>query len=108
MVLTFLFVLIGWVFFRAAGIQQALAYLKYTVQHALLHPGIGLHWITEPISILIGAMMLVEWSARREAHALAQLPASVVLRWAIYLLIVITILLYMDVQTTHEFIYFQF
>ena len=36
------------------------------------------------------------------------LPRSAPLRWGIYTLLTLVIILYMDVQTTHEFIYFQF
>lgn len=105
---TFALVLLAWVFFRAATVPQALAYLKYMVLHAPLHPGIALHWITEPITILIAAMLVVEWRARTQQHALAILPKRLLPRWAIYVLITVVIVLYMDVQTTHEFIYFQF
>ncbi len=105
---TFALVVVAWVFFRAATVGQALAYLKYMVLNATTAPGIALVWLTEPISILIAILLIVEWRGRKLPHALAVLPRSGVLRWAIYVLVSMVILLYMDVRTTHEFIYFQF
>lgn len=105
---TFLLVVLAWVFFRAPGVAQALAYLKYMLLHAALHPGIVLYWVKQHVTWLIVAMVLLEWKSRQRPHALALLPRSPVFRWAIYTFITLLILLYMDVQTTHEFIYFQF
>lgn len=107
-VTTFLLVVVTWVFFRAPGVAQALAYLKYMLLHAALHPGIVLYWLKQHVTWLIAAMLLLEWKARHRQHALASLPRSIVLRWGIYTFITLLIILYMDVQTTHEFIYFQF
>ena len=107
-VATFLVVLFAWVFFRAPGVPQALAYLKYMVLHVALHPGIVLYWMKQHVTWLIVVTLIIEWRSRRRQHALAILPRSAPLRWGIYTLLTLVIILYMDVQTTHEFIYFQF
>lgn len=105
---TFLLVVLAWVFFRATDTGKALDHLKYMVLNLPQHPGILLVWAWHPVTRFILIMLVLEWSARMRQHALERLPRRTWLRWSIYISLTIAILLHMDLQTTHEFIYFQF
>ena len=78
------------------------------VANAFLHPGALLKWLARPEFGWVLVLLVVEWLARKQEHALERLPGSVVLRWAIYLLITLVLLLYIDLSVPNEFIYFQF
>jgi D-alanyl-lipoteichoic acid acyltransferase DltB (MBOAT superfamily) len=108
MLWTFTLVLVAWVFFRSATVRTAFAYLYYMVANAFLHPGALLKWLARPEFGWVLVLLVVEWLARKQEHALERLPDSVVLRWAIYLLITLVLLLYIDLSVPNEFIYFQF
>lgn len=107
MILTFLMVLLAWVFFRALNMTSALDHLKYMVVNAMQHPGIALVWAWHPVSRLIALMLVVEWIGRSREHGLQHLPQRTWLRWAIYVALALVMLVRMDMHT-HEFIYFQF
>jgi len=108
MVTTFLLVLVAWVFFRSSSVHTAVAYLYYSVANITMSPGAVLVWTFRSEMAWILLMLVVEWFARKQEHALQVMPAAMALRWAIYLLITIEIMLHTDLQTSHEFIYFQF
>ncbi|MBX2972678.1 MAG: MBOAT family protein [Flavobacteriales bacterium] len=108
MLLTFLLVLVAWVFFRAEDMRHALDYLDAMVRNLPLRPRALLTWAMHPATRWIALMLVVEWLARRHQHALEALPAQAWRRWAVYIAIVLVILLHMDMRSTHEFIYFQF
>lgn len=101
-------VLIGWVFFRAATVQGAVDHLRFTVMNAPRRPFELWDWLGRSEWIPVVLLFALEWRARREQHALAVMPSSVVLRWAIYLLLVLTALLYLQLYSEHAFIYFRF
>jgi D-alanyl-lipoteichoic acid acyltransferase DltB (MBOAT superfamily) len=105
---TFLLVVLAWVLFRAPDLTSAIKFNFHMAKNLFLAPGAVLVWLRQPEIFWIMVLVVVEWFARREQHALARLPGSAILRWAIYAFIVMTILLYLDLQTAHEFIYFQF
>ena len=106
--LTFVLVTLTWVFFRSASMGDALAYLRWTFSNIALHPAAALVWLRRPEILLIGALVVVEWIRRRRQHPLEDLTLPVVVRWAIYLLITVVILLKLDLEAPNEFIYFQF
>ena len=108
MVTTFLLVLVAWVFFRSSSVHTAVAYLYYSVANITMSPGAVLVWTFRSEMAWILLMLVVEWFARKQEHALQVMPAAMALRWAIYLLITIEIMLHTDLQTSHEFISFQF
>lgn len=105
---TFLLITLAWVLFRATSLPNAADHLLHIVSNALLHPGaLSLHvWRPEMMFIVI--MLAAEWRSRSEPHALSRLPRDLALRWLIYLLVTLLILLNMDLRTRHEFIYFRF
>lgn len=106
--LTFLLVVVTWIFFRAADLGAAVDHVRYMCTNATWYPGALLLWTFRPESALILILVLAEWRARRDQHAMQRLPARSWLRWALYLAIIVTILLNLDLRTAHAFIYFQF
>ncbi len=108
MSVTFLLITLAWVLFRASSLTEAMDHLTHIASNFLLHPGSLLLHIMRPEMMLIVAMLLVEWRSRTDPHGLSRMPMSLGLRWGIYLLVTLTILLNMDLSTRHEFIYFRF
>lgn len=108
MLLTFLLVSVAWVFFRSQTIATACAHLLYMVKNAFLNPGVALVMTLKPEMFWIAVLVAVEWLARRQEHALVILPRSTPLRWGIHLFLVIVVVLHIDMQSDHGFIYFQF
>lgn len=106
--LTFLLVTLAWVLFRAPSLHAALDHLHYMVANAGVHPGSAWLYLWRGEMLLIVVMLLAEWRSREEAHALQQLSSNIALRWCIYFVLVITILVNLDLRNVHEFIYFQF
>ncbi len=103
---TFLLVLLGWVFFRADSLGHAFGYLGRMVTHPLLLGQVWYGYYLTPLLVSLG-LIIVEWIQRRKRHVLRieKLPAGV--RWSIYYLLVIGVLLFGTFGGT-EFIYFQF
>jgi D-alanyl-lipoteichoic acid acyltransferase DltB (MBOAT superfamily) len=104
MVLTFLLVMFGWVFFRADSLRHAIGLLAQTVRR----PWFGMsHGAYLPALAVCGALLVWEWCHRTRPHALdiARLPTAA--RWAIYYLIVILIFWY-GVTSSAPFIYVKF
>ena len=104
--LTFMLVVIGWIFFRADSIEVALGYFKQmcqleTISASYLIFHYRAFW-------LCAFMLIVEWIGRSQQHALANLGLK--WKWPVrymmyYLIIIIIFLLSGKGQT---FIYFQF
>ncbi len=105
---TFLLVTVAWVFFRAASLQAALAHLWHMASNATQHPGAILLYVWRGEMLLIVFMLMAEWRNREHAHALEHLSISTFMRWAVYLVLILVILVQLDLRTVHEFIYFRF
>jgi D-alanyl-lipoteichoic acid acyltransferase DltB (MBOAT superfamily) len=108
--LTFLLVVIGWVFFRAENISQAFDYLGRMTEFETLRATYSIFTIKTASSWVIWAiilMIIVEWIQRNKQHGL-DLSAiqSHIVKYAIYLLL-LTILFVLG-GTAETFIYFQF
>lgn len=106
MLATFLFVVIGWVIFRAETIHQAGDYLLRMVTH--FHFGVPMYGKKVVLCVLL--LMVVEWLQREKQFGL-QLDTTGIfryrpVRWGTYILIFVNILLFAGSQT--DFIYFQF
>jgi len=101
--LTFSFVTITWIFFRANSITIAIDYLKLMFQKGLF---------TFPsqqranIPILV-IFIMVEWIQKDKVHPLQIGNLNVVLRYCIYLVVSFVILLFGS-DSDMSFIYFQF
>lgn len=106
--LTFFQVCIAWVFFRAASLTDAFAYLKKMVLEFHIHPGAPLLYIRRPECWFILILFVVEWMQRTEAHGLdlSRRRIPVVIRWAAYILLA-NLILYFHAPS-QDFIYFQF
>ncbi|GHT76660.1 O-acyltransferase [Bacteroidia bacterium] len=108
--LTFGLVVIGWVFFRAESIHQALEYLSGICSSSLF--GLPHTQPRIPISIYLFIMLLlgVEWVQRNKQHGLESfgLKWNKWLRYTFYFIIAFIIVLYSLEGTPSEFIYFQF
>ena len=101
--ITFLLVVVGWVFFRAESIGQAFEYLAGMVQANLFtmpySPG-----KTKLIFMII--MLLVEWLQRHKQHGLEIASINKWIRRLIYVSIIMSIVFFMG--KNEQFIYFQF
>jgi len=108
--LTFGLTLIAWIFFRAANIEHALAYLSeifsgslFTIPH--------FYGMTNALTTLLLVLFFVvmEWLGREQQYAIAGWGAvrSRPLRWTLYSIIVFLIGMYMQTGG-NSFIYFQF
>ena len=106
--LTFFLVVIAWVFCRSADLGQAGAFIYHMGANMATSPGASLLWCATSQFWWIVLLLVVEWRAREQEHALASLPQNITLRWAVYAVLTLAILLHIDTQTAHEFIYFQF
>lgn len=102
--ITMLIIMIAWVFFRSETIGSSFTYLSILFSKSLFSiPDI---FSVKPIFIVI-ILLSIEWIQRRKEHAMQIDDLRYgVLRWSIYLGLVMTILLFGGVQ--QEFIYFQF
>jgi D-alanyl-lipoteichoic acid acyltransferase DltB (MBOAT superfamily) len=109
MLLTFALVVIGWVFFRAGSIHQAIEYLSGIIQFDTLQIFHQIYKRTEFWFILV--MIAVEWSQRNKAHGLETFlfKRNKYLRMLFYVFLAALILIYSwNSEKPQEFIYFQF
>ena len=110
MLLTFAFVVLGWVIFRAETITQAWEYICGILVNGLIQ---GPYLINRayyiPLAISILFMLMTEWWNREEPHGLA-INKTISIHWIrriIYLGIVLFIIYY-GRFSYNQFIYFQF
>ena len=103
---TFALVLVGWTFFRAQSMGEAIHWFGLAVDprtFGVLH-GLPREAV---VAVIAWAVTLVsEWWNRREAFGLARLPRVTILRWGVYYLLLWAVVFY--VPGTQTFIYFQF
>ncbi len=107
---TFLLVCIGWVFFRSVTLSNAFDYLRIIASPSLLEfPKLEKEAAAYTQIILIVLFFAVEWWGREGQFALARLQTwpGTFRRWAVYLLLVSLIGLFMKSEDV-PFIYFQF
>jgi hypothetical protein len=100
---TFIFVIIGWIIFRAENIHQAFDYMSEICSSSpFSFPTKG-----KKALLFSAVLIVVEWFGRRNQYAIEKIPVkNVVLRWCIYLIILMLILNYSEKE--NAFIYFQF
>jgi alginate O-acetyltransferase complex protein AlgI len=99
---TFGLILVSWVFFRAASLQDAVGYLR-----ALCSPGLfSLPGVHGAGMVFVLTLVGVEWVQRDKGHPMdiGELPG--VARWIVYVVISVLILAYHSGERT--FIYAQF
>jgi hypothetical protein len=103
MVTTFIIFSFTLIFFRSESVAEAFLYIKRIF--ASDYSSIELLYSVEWYVILI--MILFEWCGRMKKYPLEKLPASKYLRFAIYVLLGILIMIHITPEQ-QEFIYFQF
>ncbi|MDR1581677.1 MAG: MBOAT family protein, partial [Prevotellaceae bacterium] len=103
MLTTFVLVMIGWIIFRAENIYQAFDYISSICSSSLFSlPTNGRKALMFSVILII-----VEWFGRKKQYAIEKIPVkNIVLRWSIYFIILMLILIYSEKQ--NAFIYFQF
>jgi D-alanyl-lipoteichoic acid acyltransferase DltB (MBOAT superfamily) len=111
-ILTFFFVLIGWIIFRSESISGAYIYIKnifssslFTIpvmQGAGVTRGVG---VTTLFFIII--MLITEWYHRDKPHGLSLSSHQSVVRQAIYIAVLLSIILF-KASSPASFVYFQF
>ena len=107
MIATFLVVCLGWIFFRAGSMGQAIQYISsiFTLNIFTLPDNT---YFSNIIYMLIALMLIIEWNGRHGRYALEnlQLRIKTPLRLVLYIAIAVSIILFSGVE--EEFIYFQF
>jgi len=106
MLVTFLLVVVGWVFFRVNSIEQAFVYLGRMIQWDTLKVSYSIFMHKEFWLALV--MLIVEWFGRNDRFGLEKLGIkwNPILRYTMYYAILLLIFLFMGKKQI--FIYFQF
>jgi hypothetical protein len=109
MLVTFALAVVGWIIFRANGMELLTIWMAGICNSSLLTIPLLMNksfYIPLLISILI--LLVVEWLNRTKNHAL-QIDAikSRVMRWVIYLFLILWMFMMANVDNA-QFIYFQF
>lgn len=103
MLTTFVFVTIGWIFFRATNIQEAFCFIKNCFSSSLL----SVPDFSGTPFLFISIMLIVEWIQRHGAHGLYRcFPFPRPIRWILYIIFIFTIVQNDGMQ--ENFIYFKF
>jgi len=99
--LTFVFVLVGWVFFRAGSLEGAMAYLG-----GMFQLRDGTTSVPVVVAVALGLGVLLQWTA--VAHVAARIaPEGSVRRYATFGFALLSAVLFIPVVIP-DFIYFQF
>ena len=107
MLATFILVTIGWIFFRADTIKDAMEYFSRICNSSIfILPEMDIQFII--CTILITIMIIIEWIGRNEQYAIAELGKKwkPVYRYILYYIILFLALCFAGDKQT--FIYFQF
>lgn len=107
MMMTFLLVLIGWVFFRADNLGHAIEILSRIIADPMGAVDFGLYYRFKYLLIPIAFMFLIEWWQRDKEHGLDfAIDCPAWSRRFVYLTVSIAILWFQGAG--QDFIYFQF
>ena len=106
--ITFTLVTIGWIIFRADSIHAAFEYMKNIFSSTILNmpETEGFRRNILFVLLTVPILLLNEWRNRENAHGLTCSFSNVILRWSLYILLVVFIVELGGGQ--QEFIYFQF
>ena len=101
--LTFSITTVAWIFFRSASVKDALYYIRKLINFS----NYGMPQVDVKPFIFIAILLIVEWIQRKKQHGLELSNVNnTFIRWIIYLIIFIIILLFG--ANSDSFIYFQF
>ena len=103
---TFLITTLAWVFFRAQNISSAFHYLETIFSASLFQkPEV----MPKDLIGLIVLLVIAEWIQRKHKHALTfSEKSNTILRWSVYVVVVLLIYFMGNYSSNFEFIYFQF
>lgn len=108
MVVTFCFVAVAWVFFRAPILDVAVAYLNRMLTSFLQDPSGNLTNIQGEAAIFyVFTIILADWYLRHNERELRIPGKSRLVRWMVYALILFLVGMFMHADSS-QFIYFQF
>lgn len=113
MLLTFALVVLGWVFFRAETIGEAVEYLGKICNKSLLSVPLLINRnFYIPMFINLALMLAVEWLQRNKQHGLQtfRLQWNKWVRRVAYFILILVVLYhyFMLLSKNQTFIYFQF
>ena len=106
---TFVLVTIGWILFRSDSVVQAIEYLGgiCSLQNGWGISEFGFSYIQTFVTLgFIIILLLCEYMTQEKAFPLSLMPCNRILRWGLYLFIVMLLFLFPGKSET--FIYFQF
>lgn len=102
-IITFLIIVITWIFFKANSVSQALTIIKNIFSNTLFSiPEIG----SLKVIVLIFIFIIVEWIQREKEHGLDIKEAPWSVRWSLYSVFTLFVLAFWGEDKM--FIYFQF
>ena len=105
--LTFALVVFGWIIFRAESISQFAEYVQGMCNESLFNlPYIISPTFIIPIPFILSIFLCVEWKNRTYPHGLYMLPKRQWVRWCVYIILILMIVIFGEQAET--FIYFQF
>lgn len=103
MLLTFSFVSIGWIIFRASNMNEAIQFTERMLSSSFLSkPNYSI------MSVYIAALVIIEWFFRTAEYPLQQIGQikNTFVRWTVYYLIIFVIFKFQGEAT--QFVYFKF
>ncbi|OGF27361.1 acyltransferase [Candidatus Falkowbacteria bacterium RIFOXYC2_FULL_47_12] len=107
-ILTFLLVLVGWVFFRSQSLTESLHILQTIFQNiSFANAAIFFSPVFVKKTAIVAGLLVVEWRQRRQPHPLHLENIPRWGRWLAYY-ILLAIILFFGNFSYHPFIYFQF
>ena len=108
MAVTFSYVCLGWIFFRASSLSDAWYILTHLLPGSTsatkTFAGVG----GVQVLLLSVSLLSIEWITRGFRHPLESLPVPRLARWCLYILIMSSILVWGSFGSANTFIYFQF
>ncbi|MBK7036399.1 MAG: MBOAT family protein [Bacteroidetes bacterium] len=105
MILTFMLVVLAWIFFRADDLPHAFQYISTIFSNSLFKDPL---LIPTTVKVFVPIFLIVEWLGREHQFGISNMRniRPGVIRWSIYLIILAVIYVYSG--NSQEFIYFQF
>jgi hypothetical protein len=96
-VTTFGMVLVAWIFFRAASLDEALRFLAHMCTS---------DWLVYPAyksgAVYVAVIVLIEWFQRARPHGLAIAHWPRMVRWAVYYILIAGIFWYGNTAFDHS------
>ena len=111
MLLTFALAVFGWIIFRAQDIGQLGEVISTICSDSLLSvPYLMNRQYYIPLAFSILVLVLVEWINRTKEHGLQKITTIPLLRYVLYIILgcTICIVFMLNIDSSNQFIYFQF